>query len=354
MRKQLYKAIRIGVVLTTLIFLNTCRLLEPTEEVYRRDELLMGTVVDIQVVHSNPTKATNLLDKAFKYMKELVYMMDVHREDSEISRVNREAYIHPVEVSPELYEIISLSLQISRLTNGAFDITVGPLLKIWPIYKKSGFSLPDATQLQNALARVGWQNLYIDETHRTVHFAKENMSLDLGGIAKGYIVDKTAEFLKNQGISGALIDAGGDIYALGTAPKNKPWHIGIQHPRDGRELIAILELKDIGVVTSGDYERYVIKDGVRYTHIIDPRTGFTVRKTASVTLIGKSTAFIDAIATAIMVEGVEKGMTLVQSIPHINALIITEDQSGKLVFSYTPELLDYVNWGEFSTNRSSL
>lgn len=321
-----------------------------SEDIFRRDELLMGTVVSIQIVHSDSKTASGLIDRTFSIMKEMVNRMDAHREDSEVSLLNREGAKRPVRVSKELFDVISLALKVSKISDGAFDITVGPLIKLWPVYKRSGFTIPDPSLVQKTLQKVGWQYILLNPQKQTVMFTKEGVSIDLGGIAKGYIVDRAVEFLKSQGVNGALVNAGGDIYALGTAPQGKPWRIGIQHPRDPRKLIAVLELRDLGVVTSGDYERYVIKNGIRYTHIIDPRTGFTVRETASVSVVGKPAAFIDALATAVMVEGAEKGMSLLESLPSVEALIITQDKKNpsELLYTCTPGFLDYTVWRAFS------
>lgn len=334
--------------------LTSCTTQAQSEDIFRRDELLMGTVVSLQVVHRDSKTASRLIDMTFSLMKELADRMDVHREDSEVSRLNREASFKPVKVSRELFEVLSLAVEVSKISNGAFDITVGPLIKLWPIYKKSGFAPPDPEVIQRTLQKVGWRYLLLNSNDRTVKFAKEGLSIDLGGIAKGYIVDKAVEFLKSHEVRGALVNAGGDIYALGTAPHGKPWRVGIQHPREPDKLVAVLELKDQGVVTSGDYERCVIKNGIRYTHIIDPRTGFTVRETASVTVVGKSTAFIDALATAIMVEGAEKGIPMVKSLPSVEALIITQNKENpsELIFTPTPGFMNYATWTAFNGQGS--
>ncbi|MBW1975031.1 MAG: FAD:protein FMN transferase [Deltaproteobacteria bacterium] len=318
------------------------------EEIFRRDELLMDTVVSIQVVHSNPKEASRVLDKAFAFMKKLSNKMNSHNRNSEIAHLNARGYPGPFHVSDELFQVIEESVEVSRITGGAFDITVGPLLELWPIYRKNNFKVPDQEQLMKALKLVGWQYLKLDPAARTVRFQKKGMKIDLGGIAKGFIVDRTIEFLKKMGIRGALINAGGDIYAMGKTPSGDPWKIGVRHPRDPDRLIAVLGISDGSVVTSGDYERYITKNGVKYTHVVDPRTGFTVQKTASVTIIGNTTAFADALATAMMVLGPDDGYAMLVNFTGIEGLFISEQpgittKDGKPLLRYraTPGFVKY-------------
>ncbi len=334
----------------TVAILNSCALFSEKEQIYRHDELFMGTIVSIQLVDKNPDHAKHLIDRVLDIMKNLSHEMNSHTPDSEVSLINRKADSSQIVVSTDIIDVIKMSIKISKLTNGAFDITVKPLLDLWPIYKSNNFKIPDRNDLLDALSLVGWQNIEIDEKKHTVFFKKRGMQIDLGGIAKGYIVDRAISFLRKQGVKGALINAGGDIYALGSAPGGKAWRIGIQHPRNSRQFMAILELKNKAVVTSGDYERYIIKNGVRYTHIVDPRTGFTTRETASVTLIGNSTAFVDGLATAMMVLGVKEGLKALSNTKQVDGLFVSERPLGKLKYQWTPGFTKYVVWSSFMSS----
>lgn len=298
-------------------------------EIYQTAKPLMGTVVSMAVVSQDAQRAYEALDAAFEEMARLEAMMSVFREDSELSRVNREASQHPVTVSHELYEVIELSLHISQITRGAFDITVGPLMNLWPFYKNEK-RLPSSQALQEALSRVGYGHVVLSSKDRSVFLAVPGMALDLGGIAKGFAIDRAVNVLKGRGIPAALVNAGGDILAYGTKPDGQPWRIGLQHPRDSRELLAVLTMFDQAMVTSGDYERYFLVDGKRYSHIIDPRSGFSARETASVTVMADSAAYADGLATGILVLGPEEGMAVVESLPGVHALIITEGPNKAL------------------------
>ncbi len=312
----------------------------------------MDTVVSIQIVCRDPGKAKHLLDKSFVLARKLADQMNSHNSNSEISQVNMKAFSEPVVISKDLERVIKKSLAISRISHGAFDITVAPLLRLWPIYKANKFTIPDRKKLDEAIGLVGWQNIELDALNHTIHFKRKGMAIDLGGIAKGYIVDRIVDYLKRNGIKGALVNAGGDIYALGRAVGGELWRVGIQHPRQHHKLIAILEVENKAVVTSGDYERFLIKDGVRYTHIVDPRTGFTVRKTASVTLVGDDTAFIDGLATAIMVVGATEGYKILGGVHDVDGLFVTEKKEGKLDFRWTPHFITYVSWASFLTKNN--
>ncbi|MEJ5348469.1 MAG: FAD:protein FMN transferase [Desulfosoma sp.] len=298
-------------------------------EVFQTTKPLMGTVVTISVVSQDARRAYEALETAFDEIARLEAMMSVFREESEVSRVNREASQHPVPVSEELFQVIEMSLSLSEITHGAFDITVGPLMTLWPFYKKDKI-LPSPHALQEALSNVGYRRLVVSPRERSVFFSTAGMALDLGGIAKGFAIDRAVAVLKDHGMAAALVNAGGDIFAYGTKPDGQPWRIGLQHPRDPQTLLAVLSLTDRAVVTSGDYQRYFLKDGKRYSHIVDPRNGFTAQETASVTVIADRAAYADALATGILVLGVKEGMALVESLPGVHALIVKEGENRGL------------------------
>lgn len=319
---------RIGIILGVFLGLLAASC-ERNYEIFQTTKPLMGTAVSMAVVSQDARRAYAALDAAFDEMARLEAMMSVFRKDSELNRLNEEASRHPVTVSEELFQVIELSLQISQITHGAFDITVGPLMNLWPFYKKEK-TLPSSEALQEVLSRVGYRHLVVSSKDRSVFFAISGMALDLGGIAKGFAIDRAVRVLKGYGMAAALVNAGGDIFAYGSKPNGQPWRVGLQHPRDSKELLAVLSMSDMAMVTSGDYERYFLKDGKRYSHIIDPRSGFTARETASVTVMAESAAYADGLATGILVLGAEAGMALVESLPGVHALIITEGSEKAL------------------------
>lgn len=302
----------------------------PKADVSKLAKPLMGTVVEISVVSHDPRLASAALQAAFDEMARLEAMMSAFRDDSELSQLNREGSSRPVRVSPELFQVIQMSMALSRTTGGAFDITVGPLMKLWRSYARDK-RLPSAVAMQEVLPRVGYGHVILSPEERTVSFAVSGMALDLGGIAKGYAIDRAVAVLKERGIPAALVNAGGDVFAYGRKPGNQPWLVGLRHPRNPQELLAAFPLTDKAVVTSGDYERYFLVDGKRYSHIVDPRSGVSARKTASVTVVASSAAYADALATGILVLGAEEGLALVESLPGVQAAVVTEGEPDALI-----------------------
>lgn len=301
----------------------------PKADVEKVAKPLMGTVVEISVVSGDPRHGSLALQAAFEEMARLEAMMSAFRDDSELSRLNREASSRPVRVSPELFEVIKMALALSRTTRGAFDITVGPLMKLWPFYAPEK-RVPSAEEIREVLRRVGYGLVNLSPQERTVSFAVSGMALDLGGIAKGYAIDRAVAVLKERGIEAALVNAGGDVFAYGKKPGNQPWRVGLRHPRNPQELLAALPLTDKAVVTSGDYERYFLVDGKRYSHIVDPRSGVTAQRTASVTVVASSAAYADGLATGMLVLGPEEGLALAESLPGVHAAIVTEGEGEEL------------------------
>ncbi len=252
--------------------------------------------------------------------------MDVHDPESEISRVNRLASKEPVKISEEVYQVLKEALRYSRLTSGAFDVSIRPLSALWGEKGKLK-EVPEVEEIKKRLALVNYKNIILDERDQTIEFKGEGMALDLGGIAKGYALDYTIRVLKRRGIKEALINAGGDIRVIG----EKSWKIGLQHPRKEEEVLAVIELKDQAVATSGDYQRYFIKEGKRYHHIINPETGYPADRCMSVTIIGPSATQTDILATGVFVLGPEEGMELIESLEGVEGIII--NSQGKILLS---------------------
>lgn len=301
----------------------------PAPERFHAARPLMGTVVEITLYHADQDRARELMDRAFAEMERIERLMSTRIAASEVARINREAYPGPITVEREVFDLIEQSLVAWRETSGAFDITVGPLMQLWPLYRAEKI-LPGDGQIGEALERVGSDRIVLDPAQNTIAFKKPGMSIDLGGIAKGYAIDRAIGLLRAGGVASALVNAGGDLYALGFKPDGTPWRVGVRHPRRPDDLIATLEVHDIAVMTSGDYERYFIKDGRRTSHIIDPRTGFSVRGTASVTLSAASATRADALATGVLVLGPEAGLELVNRLPGVEAAILSEASQHRL------------------------
>ncbi|MFW0861215.1 MAG: FAD:protein FMN transferase [Dethiobacter sp.] len=289
-----------------------------------RTEFLMDTVVETMIYTANIKAGENALAAASSEAVRLEAILDRHRAGSELKAINLLAGKEPLSVSADTFANISLALEVGRLSSGSFDLTVAPLLELWG-FATGKTIVPSQQELAKVLPLVDYRRVRLTEEGMQVFLENDGMKLDLGGIAKGYIVDKAVEVLQAAGISSGTVDAGGDIRVIGSKPDGSPWRIGIRHPRERRELVAIVELRDEAIVTSGDYERYFTVAGQRYHHLLDPQTGMPARGLTSVTIVAPNAFTADVYSTAVFVMGQERGMALVESLPELEAIIITED-----------------------------
>lgn len=309
-----------------------------------RSRIIMGTLVQIRTVNESMTEKelSSAVDKAFEVMEEIDRLMSNYKEDSDVRRVNRLKKNERMRLTPQTFDVIQRAKEFGKLTSGAFDITVEPLLGLWGFYSGGVSRLPDHDEIKKALELVGYDKIVLDKEKETIGFTKEGVRIDLGGIAKGYAVDKAIEVLKNYGIRNALVKAGGDIFANGRGNASSGWRIGVQHPRKENNLLATLELENKAVATSGDYERYFIVDNKRYSHIIDPRTGLPKSNIpASVTVIARDSTTADTLATAIFVLGPEKGIKLIEFMTGVEGMIVS-DMGGRLVIDKSKGFDKYV------------
>jgi thiamine biosynthesis lipoprotein len=246
----------------------------------------MGSTFSI-VVYAEDTQGTeDAIAAAFAEARRLDEMLSNYKPESELSRVNQQAAKRPVKVSPELFALLKTCFDLSAQSGGAFDMTVGPLMKLWGFYRGEGH-VPDAASIRGAMAHVGYRNVVLDAREQTVRFLKPGIELDPGGVGKGYAIDRMAEVLKKRGIRSALLSAGGSsIYAIG-APPDAPrgWRIAIQDPLDSSKAAATVFLKDDSLSTSGGYEKFFEAGGRMYRHIMDPRTGSPVNGTLAVSVV---------------------------------------------------------------------
>lgn len=249
----------------------------------------MGTTYSIVGYGTDRFKLRAAVEQASDEVNRLDRMMSNYRPDSELSQVNRFAAERPVEVSREFFDLIAKCLEYSRESEGAFDITVGPLMKLWGFYKGSG-RLPHRAELRGVFSRIGYRNVILDRAHLTIRFARQGVELDPGGIGKGYAVDKLVPVLKANGVVSALISAGGSsMYAIGAPPDEKGWKVKIRDPRNPSRTIQDVELRDNSMSTSGNYEKFFWAEGRMYSHIMDPRTGYPAEGVLSVSVIAPHT-----------------------------------------------------------------
>ncbi len=297
----------------------------------RESRPAMGTVLSLELETTGPGRAGRIREKFWAEAERLEDIFNRYDPESELSRLNREAPAGPVAVSREMFEVLSRAVEISRLTDGAFDVTVGPLVEAWGFFPDREGRLPGPEEVEAARSRVGWENISLDRESRTVRYLHPGLEIDLGGLAKGYVVDRLADLLAGEGVTGALINAGGDIYCLGRHPEGRGWRIGIEHPRIEGEVLAVLELADRAVATSGDYRNYFIHLDRRYSHILDPRTGGPARTgVMESTVLAPDCLTADGLATALFVLGPERGLEIIESGEDWEGLLVV-DREGEIV-----------------------
>ncbi len=292
-------------------------------------QLVMGTFARVVVVAQSQDVGRKCISAALEEIHKVDGLMSDYKSDSEISRVNKEAAERAVQVSESTYEVLRRSVEFSTLTDGAFDITVGPLMDLFHDAEKQA-AAPTAEQIAKAKSKVGFEKLRLDSENRTVQFAVEGMRLDLGGIAKGYAIDKAIEAVQRSGALGGMVDIGGDIRCFGSPPEGREhWLIAVQDPNataaatTGGGLLMTLKVTNTAVATSGDYQQYVMIEGERYSHIMNRKTGTSAAGLASVTIIADNATDADALATSVSVMGAEKGLALIEKRPETEAILIT-------------------------------
>ncbi len=284
---------------------------------------LLGTSCTITIYGGYSEAA---LDASFARIAQIEQRMTVNREDSEVVRVNREAGKRPVQVSADTFAVISRGLEISRAGNGAFDITVGPLVKLWGIGTAAA-RVPSAAEIRRALALVDWRGVTLSQADSSVFLERKGMALDLGAIAKGYAADDAVRILREHGVNSALVDLGGNVLTLGAKPDRSPWKIGVQNPEEPRGThIGIVDVGETAVVTSGSYERFFEAGGRRYHHLLDTTTGAPVDNgLTAVMIISASSTTADGWSTLAFALGLERGRAMVEgSKGEVEALFITK------------------------------
>lgn len=316
------------IVLSLSISLWSCR--SNNLRLFKETRPAMYTITTVTVSARDEKEASTSIDQVFRELQRLEGLLNYYSKDSEVHAINVNAGKRAVKVSKETLEVLQKAITASELTDGGFDVTMGPVIALWDF--KSG-KIPDKEQLKQALKKVGYRHIKIDETNQTVFLAKEGMEINLGGIIKGYSAEKAVQLLKSKGLGGAIVSVGGDIRAFGSRPDGKPWSVGIQNPRpvrDKDELIGVLSITNHCVSTSGDYERFFEMDGVRYHHILNPKTGYPSKGIQSLTIISEDAALCDALSTGLFALGLE---TAVKRMKQLGLEGVIIDSSGKLTLT---------------------
>ena len=292
---------------------------------------LMGNRFEISVGDPDPQWANECIDAAVAEIRRIEELLTTFKESSQTNLINRNAGVQPVKVDKEVFDLISRSLKISALTQGAFDISYGSIDKNLWNFNTSMTSLPDRETAKQSVKLINFRNVILNEKDNSVFLKEKGMRIGFGGIGKGYAADRAKNILKQMGVADGVVNAAGDLVTWGSQINGKPWTIGIADPNIQHHLFSYLNISNMAVATSGNYEKYAVINGKRYSHTIDPKTGLPVSGIKSVTIICPSAELADAMATPVMVMGVGAGLCLINQMNDIACIII--DDNNKLYTS---------------------
>ena len=312
------------IVIVVLAMVNVGCSKTETDKQISQTEIFMGTPISITLYDGGNER---VLDKAFKKIIEIENSVSINKENTEIVRLNKSAGVDKVQLNNISYDILKKGLEYSKISNGSYDITVGPLVKLWSIGLE-GAKVPSNDEINKTISYIDYNNLEINDSTKEAFLTKEGMEVDLGSIAKGYAADEIVKILKQEGVNSAIIDLGGNIYALGKKNSEDNWKIGIQNPFSNRgEVIGAIDVSDKTVVTTGVYERFIEKDGVKYHHILNPKTGYPYETDiAGVSIITNKSIDADALSTLVFTKGLEDGLKFVESLDGVDSVFITNDK----------------------------
>lgn len=288
---------------------------------------MLGSPLEITVVAKDTVEGNKYCDLAVAEVKRIENLISDWIPTTQISEVNHNAGKKAVKVDRDVFDLVERSIKISQITSGAFDISYASMDKIWK-FDGSMKEMPTAEAVKKSVAKIGYKNIILDPKEQTIFLKNEGMKLGLGGIGQGYIADKIKELLISKGCISGIVNVSGDINTWGKQPDGKLWTVGIVNPMNKNKIFATFPLENSAVETSGSYEKYVIFNGIRYSHIIDPRTGYPAMGVVSVSVFAKQTEIADALATGIFVLGVDVGLDLVNQLKGIECIIV--DDKGKI------------------------
>lgn len=298
--------------------------------VVAKSALAMGSSLTLMAWTADEDAANRVFEQVFAEFDRLDALMSVWRENSDVLRINAAAGKAPVKVGPETIEALTIARQVSEWTHGKFDVTFGALSDVWKFDQDQDDTVPTQAQVAARLPLIDYRRLVVDENAGTAFLERAGMRVHLGGIGKGYAVDRAVAMMKAAGLKDFSIQAGGDLYVAGRRG-DRPWRLGIADPRapDG-QIFARVELSDSTFSTSGDYERFFVKDGVRYHHILDPATGQPARLSRSVTIASTHAVIADGLSTGVFLLGPDEGMALIEKIPDVEGVIVGADNQVRI------------------------
>ncbi len=295
----------------------------------------MGSRFDITIIAEDEKRANAYIDEAIEEIIRIEKLISSWDPQSQTSEINKYAGIKPLKVDKELIDLIERSIQISKITDGAFDITFASIDNVWK-FDGSMKDMPDKETIQKSIEKVGYMNIAIDENKQTVHLKLKGMKIGFGAIGKGYAADKVKFMMIERGVKAGIINAAGDLTTWGKQPDGKDWMVGISNPLNKDKVFSWFPVVDAAVATSGNYEKYVTFHGKKYTHIIDPRTGYPVSGIVSVTIFSKRAELCDALATAVFIMGTETGLNMINQLKGVECIIV--DENNKIHTSVNIEL----------------
>ena len=317
-----------------IVFMLTLTVCD-AQQAYKRTLKLMGSRFDITVVAQDSASANEYIDLAIKEISRIEKLISSWDKNSQTSKVNRYAGIQPVKVDVELFNLIERAMAISKLTDGAFDISYATMDRIWR-FDGSMTEMPSKAEINQSIKKVGYDNIILDSENRTVFLQAEGMKIGFGAIGKGYAADMAKKLLISNGAVAGIINASGDMNTWGKQPDGSEWKVAITNPLDKTKSYGMLPITDGAVVTSGNYEKYVSIGGKRYSHIIDPRTGYPSSGIISVTVFAPKAELADALATSVFVMGQEVGLDRINQLPQTECIII--DDKGNIFKSKNIEI----------------
>ena len=305
--------------------------LETDQLLYKRVLKLMGNRFEISVVTEHELVANDCIDAAVEEIRRIETLLTTYNESSQTCLINKYAGVMPVKVDQEVYDLIERSKRISDLTQGAFDISYGSIDKRLWNFDKTMTALPDAETAKKMVKLINYKNILLDKEKRTVFLKQKGMRIGFGGIGKGYAAERAKYILRKRGIESGIVNAAGDLTTWGNQPGGKPWTIGISNPDAAAHPFSYLDISDMAVATSGNYEKFVMIAGKKYSHTIDPKTGYPVTGIKSVTIISPNAEIADAMATPVTVMGIEVGLNMINQVKGVECIII--DDNNKVYVS---------------------
>ena len=287
----------------------------------KRTTTLMGSRFDITIVADDSLSAEQNIDKVISEISRIEDLISEWKPETQISEVNRNAGIKPVKVDQEVFDITKRALWFSEITDGAFDISIAAMDKIWK-FDGSLTEKPSEEQIKRSIEKVGYRNIILDSINSTIFLKLPGMKIGFGATGKAYAAHKGKELMQSLGMKAGIVNASGDMTVWGKQPNGKPWKIGVTDPKDANKIYKTISLKNKAIVTSGNYEKFVMLDGKRYSHIIDPKTGWPSSELVSVTVFGPNAEIANGFSTSIMVLGMRKGKELLKRFSEYKMIII--------------------------------